>query len=928
MKKTTNSELTKKLCLLMSFGTLTAIHFATTATPVQAATAPAATTTSDTTTPPITPVTPAAETPAVSTPTASDTASSSSDTADVKVPASAPAASATLSTPTSTETTPATTPSKGGSSITTTATIGPTTPGTATGPTPAVTPSGTETTPAATPSGSETTPATTPSKGGSSITTTATIGPTTPGTATGSTPAVTPSGTETTPVATPSGSETTPATTPSKGGSSITTTVTIGPNTPPATPSDVVTFTDPAVAAAVQKTLKLGTAPVTVTAIKDYKGGSTFEVDINQGNTAVNSFSGIQALQNLPSDTLVQLFANINITGHSFDFSPLKNLNFAMLGLDGPNLGNLDNNSLQQLMEIDPEYMSNIEMVGSNSDDAIANSQKNTNGLTNSQLVTLGPWLTKIGNNGQNYPINEINLSDNQLSDFSPLSGLNQKIWLLVVGESVTNPKPVYGVVGQPLSFTGDELIGPNGKNIDTKYAYSLNGDPENKMTPLTETSPNQYTITTAYPNNTTNDLAYAQTGYVNGNGDPSKYIDVSDANGVELKYDAMVRRPVVWQAHPQITVNYLDRQTNQPIQTAVALGAATKIGDAFNLTDTTKIKDYQFVPGASSATTGTYQQTPQTLNLYFSKIEAAPTEPTTPTTSTTPTVKPTQPVFIENRPTAPDTATPAAVAAKSGLVIVQYRDLDNQIIAPDRVLTASIGTAYRTVPKIIAGYTLVGYRGSMEGVYSRLPKEITYLYKKIAATEKPIKAVGQIEVQYVDPNGKALAPKLTLTGTMGTHYQTQIKALPGYSLTTTPTNHSGTFSAKAQNVVYVYEPLTTASQAKTTGKTPTAAKPSQMVALKAKSATTLTTTTALKLTKATMVPLESTSQPAMKAHTHYYRNLHRAYQHASFPHTGERTQRFLSWLGADLLVAAFLGLMIFGRKNGLGKNKGANKRH
>ncbi|TGD19834.1 MucBP domain-containing protein [Levilactobacillus suantsaiihabitans] len=69
--------------------------------------------------------------------------------------------------------------------------------------------------------------------------------------------------------------------------------------------------------------------------------------------------------------------------------------------------------------------------------------------------------------------------------------------------------------------------------------------------------------------------------------------------------------------------------------------------------------------------------------------------------------------------------------------------------------------------------------------------------------------AAKDVTVNYVDEAGKALTDPDTLTGFVGEAYTATPKELPGYVLTTTPANATGTFSDTAQTVTFVYKEAT-----------------------------------------------------------------------------------------------------------------------
>ncbi len=62
------------------------------------------------------------------------------------------------------------------------------------------------------------------------------------------------------------------------------------------------------------------------------------------------------------------------------------------------------------------------------------------------------------------------------------------------------------------------------------------------------------------------------------------------------------------------------------------------------------------------------------------------------------------------------------------------------------------------------------------------------------------------VTVRYEDVDGNPLSTETILNGTIGLPYETEAKEIPGWSLTETPSNAFGTFTAEPQEVIYVYD--------------------------------------------------------------------------------------------------------------------------
>ncbi|ECZ7679907.1 LPXTG cell wall anchor domain-containing protein [Listeria monocytogenes] len=143
-----------------------------------------------------------------------------------------------------------------------------------------------------------------------------------------------------------------------------------------------------------------------------------------------------------------------------------------------------------------------------------------------------------------------------------------------------------------------------------------------------------------------------------------------------------------------------------------------------------------------------------------------------------------------------PITVTPPV---KGGDVIVQYKDTTGAVLADSTTLSGNVGENYTTTAKTIDGYSLTTTPANANGTFSTNPQTVTYTY-----TKDPI--AQPVTVNYIDTDGKTIAPTETLSGNIGENYTTTAKTIQGYTLTTTPANAKGTFSTEAQIINYIYE--------------------------------------------------------------------------------------------------------------------------
>ncbi|MBC2125840.1 MucBP domain-containing protein [Listeria innocua] len=72
-------------------------------------------------------------------------------------------------------------------------------------------------------------------------------------------------------------------------------------------------------------------------------------------------------------------------------------------------------------------------------------------------------------------------------------------------------------------------------------------------------------------------------------------------------------------------------------------------------------------------------------------------------------------------------------------------------------------------------------------------------------ATPAPI-AGANITVNYLDSDGNKIAESAKLTGVLNSNYQSTSKKIAGYTLETTPTNATGTFTDTEQTIDYIYK--------------------------------------------------------------------------------------------------------------------------
>jgi len=358
----------------------------------------------------------------------------------------------------------------------------------------------------------------------------------------------------------------------------------------------------------------------------------------DQQSTPVESLNGMQYLQLLPAKTQILFDATLaSDPNANTDLTPLDNLNFSSLTLDGdysdPNAKEIDPS---QIAKLNTDNISYIDLSGNNRVSPIS-------GLNNQELAEVAPTLNKLSNNGQSYHMIELGYSS--ISDFTPLKGseTGKSVLIVAATNTIADATPVYAVDGQPISFTAPKLLDLDGKDLANTYhftytvAQSALADDN-----LQNLGNDNYELTDATPNAKV--LTYGNLGWEYST-NPDAYVRETTTNGTTFEGINLVEQPLIWQAHPTVTINYLD-QSGKPI---LANGApltktlaGVNIGDKFDLTADSKVAGYNF-KSAPTILSGAYTQNPQVINLVYSKIPApTPAKKPSTTTPTTPTKTPT----------------------------------------------------------------------------------------------------------------------------------------------------------------------------------------------------------------------------------------------------------------------------------------------
>lgn len=153
---------------------------------------------------------------------------------------------------------------------------------------------------------------------------------------------------------------------------------------------------------------------------------------------------------------------------------------------------------------------------------------------------------------------------------------------------------------------------------------------------------------------------------------------------------------------------------------------------------------------------------------------------------------------------------------------IVRSRFIDsstNNEIATSTVKLLSVGDSYTVSAPTISGYTFDSAVDS--GTGKVVDKNVTVIYKYKANTIVPIQT-GTVTAKYIDKDTKqSIASDVSQTGNVGDSYTTSAKAISGYTLSSTPINASGKYTADPITATYEY--IKDTPQATTTPATSTA---------------------------------------------------------------------------------------------------------
>ena len=130
--------------------------------------------------------------------------------------------------------------------------------------------------------------------------------------------------------------------------------------------------------------------------------------------------------------------------------------------------------------------------------------------------------------------------------------------------------------------------------------------------------------------------------------------------------------------------------------------------------------------------------------------------------------------------------------------ITVKYQDSEGNQLSEPSILSGKVGLPYESAAKEIRGWYVVETPDNASGTFTEDPQEVVYVYDRSDAAP--------VTVKYQDSEGNQLSEPRILSGKVGLPYASAAKEIPGWYVTETPDNASGTFTEDPQEVVYVYD--------------------------------------------------------------------------------------------------------------------------
>ena len=132
-----------------------------------------------------------------------------------------------------------------------------------------------------------------------------------------------------------------------------------------------------------------------------------------------------------------------------------------------------------------------------------------------------------------------------------------------------------------------------------------------------------------------------------------------------------------------------------------------------------------------------------------------------------------------------------------SKVIVRHYEEGTTNKIADDVELIGKIDSDYTTDSVNKEGYILTVVPTNKSGKFTDEVIEVIYYYKK---------QMSNVIIRYVDEDNKELLESKTITGQVGTDYETTSETIEGYELIKTIGNETGKYAEEDITVTYVYQ--------------------------------------------------------------------------------------------------------------------------
>ena len=163
----------------------------------------------------------------------------------------------------------------------------------------------------------------------------------------------------------------------------------------------------------------------------------------------------------------------------------------------------------------------------------------------------------------------------------------------------------------------------------------------------------------------------------------------------------------------------------------------------------------------------------------------------------------------IEPNGSEEPTPTPTEPTAEKGMVVVNYLDENDKVLASSVITTGEVDSNYATAMKAIPNYVFVRVEGNENGKYTEGVITVNYYYEPQEEEEPPVAKRGAVVTYYVDQNGKELDKEI-IENEVGTNYFTDQKEFEGYDYVTVYGSRNGEIKEGITEVIYLYNQPTT----------------------------------------------------------------------------------------------------------------------